>query len=222
MFTEEVDVVKAKSSTVIVLLIAALLLLSGCMVLNSPPTASFTLTPSSGDSPLTVSFNASASHDSDGTIATYQWMFGDGSSDTGVTTSHTYTTTASNRNYSAVLKVTDNEGAQATRSRTISVTGPSPLQANFEITDWTQNYYESLQEYGLVRVYYKVTNTGSVDIDYYKVWIEVRCTDGSTYQEWTNGVGVDCGTYATDYTLINTADKRAVSVSITKKELTSY
>ena len=213
---------KAKSSNVIVVLITISVLLSGCMALNSPPTASFACTPSSGDSPLTVSFNASSSHDSDGTIAAYQWSFGDGSSDTGVTTSHTYTTTASNRNYSARLTVTDNEGAQATNSRTISVTGPSPLQARFEITDWTQNYYESLQEYGIVRVYYKVTNTGSVDIDYYKVWIEVQCADGSTYQEWTNGLGVACGMYVTDYTLINTADKRAVSVSITKSELTSY
>jgi len=107
-----------------------LILVAGCTAINSPPVASFTCSQSSGNSPLAVSFDASSSSDSDGTIVTYQWTFGDGSSGTGVTTSHTYTT-ASNQNYLATLEVTDNKGARATKSRTISVTG-SPL----EILDW--------------------------------------------------------------------------------------
>ncbi len=35
---------------------------------NQPPTASFTATPSSGDAPLLVAFDASGSGDADGTI----------------------------------------------------------------------------------------------------------------------------------------------------------
>ena len=98
-----------------------------------------------------------------------------------------------------------------------------PPTASFEITEWTQDYREYSGEYSsYVYVYYKVTNTGTVDIDYYKVWIEVTCADGSKYQEWTNGLNVARGTYVTDWTMINTAKKQAVSVFVTKYELTSY
>jgi uncharacterized membrane protein len=91
-----------------------------------------------------------------------------------------------------------------------------------EITNWEQNYYQYLEHYGLVKIYYKVINTGAIDIDYYKAWFEVQCTDGSTFQEWTNGVGVSPGTYVTDYTYIDTADKEAVEVKITKFEVKNY
>ncbi|MCK4590560.1 MAG: PKD domain-containing protein, partial [Candidatus Latescibacteria bacterium] len=75
--------VKAKPTAAIAVLgIIVLALLSGCAALNSPPVASFTCNPSSGESPLTVSFNASSSHDPDGTIVTYRWTFGDGSNGT--------------------------------------------------------------------------------------------------------------------------------------------
>jgi len=100
---------------------------------------------------------------------------------------------------------------------------PPPPTASFEITEWTQDYHEYSEEYSsYVYVYYKVTNTGTVDIDYYEVWIEVICADGSKYQEWTNGLNVARGTYVTDYTMINTSKKQAVSASVTAYELTSY
>jgi PKD repeat protein len=100
---------------------------------NTAPTASFTTTPSSGAAPLTVSFNASASADVDGTIASYAWDFDTagafaGDTATGVTTSHVYTPGI----YTARLTVTDNNGATATTTRTITVTGtpaaPTGLQ----------------------------------------------------------------------------------------------
>jgi len=95
--------------------------------------------------------------------------------------------------------------------------------ATFEITDWSQAYYGPVAGYSdFVYVYYKATNTGSVDIDYYEVWIEVRCEDGSTYQERTNGLHLSVGMYVTDYTTINVNGKKAVSASISKYELTSY
>jgi len=98
---------------------------------------------------------------------------------------------------------------------------PQP-QARFDITDWKQDYYEYLGYYSLVEIFYRVTNTGSVNIDYYQVWIEVQCADGSTYQEWTNGLNVPPGSYTTDWTMIDTAEKRAVSVRVTRYELTHY
>ena len=99
---------------------------------------------------------------------------------------------------------------------------PEPT-ATFAITEWTQDYYDYSGEYSsYVYVYYKVTNTGTCNIDYYQVWIEVTCKDGSKYQEWTNGLDVAVGTYVTDYTMINTSKKKAVSVAVTTYELTSY
>jgi hypothetical protein len=39
---------------------------------------------------LTCTFDASASSDTDGTITSYAWSFGDGTTGSGVTASHTY------------------------------------------------------------------------------------------------------------------------------------
>jgi len=89
--------------------------------LNDSPTAAFTATPTTGSQPLTVQFNAGASSDPDGTIASYVWDFGDGGSATGVTTTHTYTSAGV---YVVLLTVTDNEGATDTTDQTITVTAP--------------------------------------------------------------------------------------------------
>jgi PKD repeat protein len=87
-------------------------------VANVAPKAVISATPTSGSAPLTVTFDGSASSDSDGTIASYTWHFGDGSSASGKTVSHTYTTEAS---FTATLQVTDDLGATASASTTITV-----------------------------------------------------------------------------------------------------
>lgn len=84
---------------------------------NAAPTASFT----SSTTGLTANVNASGSTDSDGTIASYAWNFGDGTTATGVTASRTY---AAAGNYTVSLTVTDNGGARATTTRTVTVTAP--------------------------------------------------------------------------------------------------
>ncbi len=88
---------------------------------NAAPTASFTATPISGRAPLLVSFDGSASRDPDGTIAGYQWAFGDGGTGSGATVQHTYNAAGT---FTATLTVTDNQGATGTVSRTITVTPP--------------------------------------------------------------------------------------------------
>lgn len=95
-------------------------------------------------------------------------------------------------------------------------------EGRVDITSWTQDYYEYLDEYGMVWVYFEVRNTGAIDIDYYKVWIEVRCADGSRFQDWTNGLDVSPGKYVSDYTLVNVAGKRAVAVEITGFEVDNW
>jgi len=87
-------------------------------VVMSPPTAAFTHNPSTPLVNQTVTFNASASSDQDGTIQNYTWDFGDGQKATGMTVNHSY----SNRgNYTVTLTVTDNDGLQSTTSSWIKI-----------------------------------------------------------------------------------------------------
>jgi PKD repeat protein len=84
-----------------------------------PPIAVPGATPTSGTAPLVVQFNGSSSSDPDGTISSYLWTFGDGTSATGVTASHTYSAAGT---YTAILKVTDNSGLSSSGTVGINVT----------------------------------------------------------------------------------------------------
>ncbi|MEM6628567.1 MAG: PKD domain-containing protein, partial [Bacteroidota bacterium] len=87
---------------------------------NVAPVASFTATPTIGDAPLLVAFDASASNDPDGTIQNYAWDFGDGTTSLGITANHTYTVAGT---YTAQLTVTDDSLATNTFAVTITVNG---------------------------------------------------------------------------------------------------
>ena len=90
---------------------------------TAPPTASFTATPSAGQPPLAVAFDASASSDAEGPIASYAWDFGDGTTASGATAEHTYTAAGS---FTATLTVTDGAGQTATTTQAIVVSdGPN-------------------------------------------------------------------------------------------------
>ncbi len=84
---------------------------------NQPPVAAFT----SSSLDLTVSVDGSGSSDPDGTIASYTWAFGDGSSGTGVTSSHTYAAAGS---YQVTLTVKDDKGATTALTKPVSVAAP--------------------------------------------------------------------------------------------------
>ena len=86
---------------------------------NVAPVASFT----SSCAGLTCDFDGSASSDSDGTIVSYGWTFGDGQTGTGRTTSHTY---AAASTYTVVLTATDNQGATGSSTGTVTVAPPPP------------------------------------------------------------------------------------------------
>jgi len=81
---------------------------------NQPPTAAFSVTCTA----LTCSVDGSAASDTDGTIASYAWTFGDGGTATGRTASHTY---AANGTYTIGLTVTDNDGAGGSTTRQVIV-----------------------------------------------------------------------------------------------------
>lgn len=104
-----------------------LLVLPAGTAVNQSPVASATANPTTGAAPLAVSLNGSASTDPDGSIVSYAWNFGDTTSGSGVTTSHTYTTAGT---YTATLTVTDNGGKTASTSLTITATGTDPNLIN--------------------------------------------------------------------------------------------
>jgi PKD repeat protein len=87
---------------------------------NAAPVVVVAATPLSGDSPLTVSFSSAGTHDPDGSIVSYAWTFGDGTTSSEQNPSHVYTSAAY---YDATLTVTDNRGGTASASITIHVTG---------------------------------------------------------------------------------------------------
>jgi serine protease len=96
---------------------------------NTPPTANFGVTTSG----LTANFTDSST-DSDGTIVSRSWNFGDGGTSTATSPSHTY---ASAGTYSVSLTVTDDDGAPNTRTQSVTVTsggGGNVLQNGVAVT----------------------------------------------------------------------------------------
>ncbi len=87
-----------------------------------PPTAEFTATTDR----LTVALDARASADADGTVASYDWDFGDGTTGTGATPQHTYTAAGS---YRVTLTVTDDDGVKATTAQDVEVITGLPTAA---------------------------------------------------------------------------------------------
>ncbi len=101
---------------------------------NQAPEASFELTPTSGMTPLTVVFDASASTDVDGTIETYAWDFGDGATSSELMPSHTYETAGT---YEVTLTVSDDAGATAEATRSVEVTKAEPVHVQMPLTATT-------------------------------------------------------------------------------------
>lgn len=95
----------------------------GASAANSPPTALFTV--AAGGSPLARSFDASASTDTDGTIQSYAWDFGDGSDGSGVTVSHAYAAPGS---YQVTLTVADDAADTGQLTSTVRINA-SPTAA---------------------------------------------------------------------------------------------
>lgn len=86
---------------------------------NTPPVAAFTHSEAS----LTTTLDGTSSSDADGTIASYDWNYGDGSAH-GTTAAPTHTYAAPGA-YTVTLTVTDNGGATNAVSHTVTVAYPT-------------------------------------------------------------------------------------------------
>ncbi len=84
---------------------------------NQPPVASY----AENCTNLSCTFDGTGSTDPDGSIATHTWSFGDNGTATGGTTNHTY---ANPGTYPVTLTVVDDDGAQASTTKSVTVTNP--------------------------------------------------------------------------------------------------
>ena len=145
---------------------------------NTPPVASFTYSCTD----LSCTFNGGGSSDGDGFIATYAWNFGDGSTGSGATASHTY---ASGGTRTVTLTVTDNGGATDATSQSVTVSAPS---GGFTLS---ANGYKVK---GLQRVDLSWTGaSGSVDI--FRNGSKIATDSASPYTDLLNVRGSATYTY---------------------------
>ena len=96
------------------------------VIQDRPPIVRLSSSTSSTITGSTISFDGGTSTDPDGSITTYRWDFGDGTSGTGVTIGHAY---ASPGNYTVRLTITDNGGLTGSTSSSVLVKA-APLANN--------------------------------------------------------------------------------------------
>ncbi len=86
---------------------------------NTPPTAVIGNGPFTAVTGQSISMNSAGSNDPDGSIASYQWNFGDGASSNTANPAHSYATAGT---FTVTLTVTDNNGAAKSASTTATIT----------------------------------------------------------------------------------------------------
>ena len=92
-----------------------------------------------------MTFDASASRDPDGIIATYSWNFGDGApTASGMLARHKYSVAG---RYVAALVVTDDKGASAQASQTVEITDQSRVGI-FDVSLFGVGQYQIESESG--------------------------------------------------------------------------
>lgn len=113
--------------------------------INDPPVSNAG-GPYRGEEGQSIQFNGSGSYDPDGSIASYAWDFGDASTGSGVSPSHTYSAAGS---YTVSLTVTDDGGLSDTKTAAVDVTEvPSEIQVfydSFEVSEWNGLWSEDSQ-----------------------------------------------------------------------------
>jgi PKD repeat protein len=95
------------------------------VLVNQPPTAAFTINPTSAMTNQDVFFDGSASYDPDGTIISYDWDFGDGAG-SGQSIYHAF---YKPDHYQVWLTVTDDSGLTSQVSHEITILNHPPIAA---------------------------------------------------------------------------------------------
>jgi PKD repeat protein len=150
---------------------------------NQRPVADFSVSCSF----LECVFDASASYDPDGSVASCTWSFGDGDTGSGSIVPHTY---AAPGPYTVYLTLADNAGATGITSRAISVAAEQPPPPAGFILTATGSRARGGRHVG----HLNWTGAGSSHVDVFRngTWIATTPNDGS-YSDAIGAVGR--GTY---------------------------
>jgi PKD repeat protein len=162
---------------------------------NQPPRAVIN-GPTSGKVGEVLSFNANGSTDSDGTIASYVWNFGDGGTGNGLNITHTYNAAG---NYDITLTVTDNGGLSHSATHRVVIEKPVIKRPPAAVINGPTS--------GLVGEPLNFSGTGSADEDGQIVAYAWDFGDGTTSNraETTHSYEV-AGTYKITLTVTDNDD----------------
>ncbi|REL29650.1 cellulose binding domain-containing protein [Thalassotalea euphylliae] len=130
--------------------------------INNAPTAVAIASVTSGEGPLSVTFNAAQSADIDGDELTYLWGFGDGNSSTDIQPTHIY---QAQGNYSVTLTV--NDGAVSSSADLIIISVSEP-QINLPYVLDSNNsslYFVSTKKEHTVETHTFRSLSGAISID---------------------------------------------------------
>ncbi|MDP2647666.1 MAG: S8 family serine peptidase [Candidatus Yanofskybacteria bacterium] len=157
----------------------------------------------SGQTEQIITFDGSGSYDPDGSIVSYIWAFGDGTSESGVTVNHVYVNPGT---YTATLTVTDDDDVinQDTAIITINSTSPVTVFADsFEVNEWNglwtedaQNDWSRSNEYKLSGNYSARVRGSASDSMLTSIAIDLQGrTRADIAFSWLNKESVDTGEY---------------------------
>jgi PKD repeat protein len=209
-------------------------IISKNVTVNSLPVANFTISPIISHVGETVTFDATASYDLDGSITEYSWDFGDGN--TTVTDdqfiTHVY---EAEDTYSVKLTVIDNDGL--TQSSIIPITATEDFTPPTTVHDYDGLWYttdfsvnlEATDDFvGVAETYYKLNNgaTKTVSVDGQPLittqsannFLEYWSVDNFGNEELPHKVLTDIGldkTAPAGSVTINSGDTYAISASVT-------
>jgi len=167
---------------------------------NAAPTAAITA-PAEAIKDEAVSFNSDGSEDTDGTIASYAWDFGNGATSTEADPQYAYTATGT---FTVELTVTDDKGATGSTTKSITIKEPAvvvedtepnnnfaqasgpiagtvSINGHIDNADYADKFLLKVDSLDAIQI--SLTNNGASNL----TWTVVKATNTGSYEAWPTG-----------------------------------